>query len=277
MVYQVFIPKSTNSSWQDYWQKSNFKRELLLCQTDGLLPILKKYFRQGQKIIEAGCGLGKWVIYFDKKGFDIIGVDNNKYVLKKLKSLYPRLKIKFASVEKLPFKENTFDFYLSLGVIEHFRDGPYKALKEAYRVLKPEGIAIIEVPFDNLQRIILRRWRNLSTILKFPAKIALEHLGLRKKRPKIKMDFYEYHYSEKELENFLVKTGFKILERFYKDDLDPKKSIGLWLDFPQLRRKITEADFDLNSFGQKLKQWYDLLNLKWFYSACVVGVVKKPK
>ena len=41
------------------------------------------------------------------------------------------------------FKNEEFDVYLSFGVVEHFEQGPIKALKEARRVLKKGGDLII--------------------------------------------------------------------------------------------------------------------------------------
>ncbi len=51
------------------------------------------------------------------------------------------------NVESLPFKDNSFSGYISLGVIEHFEEGPIKALREAYRILCPGVIAHHLYPF----------------------------------------------------------------------------------------------------------------------------------
>ncbi|OGD63412.1 hypothetical protein A2160_02990 [Candidatus Beckwithbacteria bacterium RBG_13_42_9] len=276
MVEKIYIPQKRADQWNEYWQKSNFLRELSLCQTDGLLPIFKKYLSPKQKTLEAGCGLGKWVIYFTKNGYQIEGLDNNRFAVKKAQEYFPKVRIKFGDVCQLPYAENTLDVYLSFGVIEHFEEGPQKALEEAFRVLKPGGTAIIETPYDNPQRIILRYLNWVKKSLKYPLKILVENLGLRKKRELPKMEFYEYHYTKKELEAFIKKAGFIILEWFPKDDLDKHKSLGLWLDFPKLRRQLNLADFNLTKRGQKLKQFYNLLGLSWIYSACHGFVVQKP-
>ncbi|PIS09380.1 hypothetical protein COT75_01740 [Candidatus Beckwithbacteria bacterium CG10_big_fil_rev_8_21_14_0_10_34_10] len=276
MAYKVFVPVSKNNLWKSYWQKSNYKKELELCKSDGLLPIFEKYLQKKQRIVEAGCGLGKWVIYFTKKGFNITGVDNNKYAILKLKKLFPLIKINLADVKKLPFKNNSFDAYISLGVIEHFEKGPETVLKEAYRVLKDRGTAIIEVPYNNWQRIILQTLYQLKVVLKTPLRILFEGLGLKEKRKMTKMNFYEHHYSRRELIGFIRRAGFDIRECFYKDDSHPQKSIGLWLDFPQFR-KNSQADFVLTRPGQRLKLLYNVFKMRWFYSACICCVAEKPE
>jgi ubiquinone/menaquinone biosynthesis C-methylase UbiE len=50
-----------------------------------------------------------------------------------------------ASLLKLPFDDNTFDFVISSDVIEHTLN-PYDATKELIRVLKPGGKICITVP-----------------------------------------------------------------------------------------------------------------------------------
>ena len=49
----------------------------------------------------------------------------------------------------LKYPDAHFDAYISQGVIEHFEEGPQQALNEAWRVLKPDGLAFITVPYLN--------------------------------------------------------------------------------------------------------------------------------
>jgi SAM-dependent methyltransferase len=49
----------------------------------------------------------------------------------------------------IPFQENMFDFIFANHVLEHIPDYR-RALKELYRILKPEGIAILQTPYSRL-------------------------------------------------------------------------------------------------------------------------------
>ena len=51
-----------------------------------------------------------------------------------------------ADIHALPFEEDTFDGVYCLHVLEHVRDDR-EAIEAIYRVLKPQGQAIIMVPF----------------------------------------------------------------------------------------------------------------------------------
>lgn len=52
-----------------------------------------------------------------------------------------------ADICDLPFKNNTYDVILCNHVLEHIPDD-IKAMQELYRVLKPNGMAILQIPQD---------------------------------------------------------------------------------------------------------------------------------
>ena len=51
-------------------------------------------------------------------------------------------------VQKMPFDNSTFDVVICNHVLEHVEDD-HKALSEIYRVLKPGGYSIMQVPFNS--------------------------------------------------------------------------------------------------------------------------------
>ena len=87
-----------------------------------------------------------------------------------------------------------------MGVIEHFEDGPEKALLEAYRVLSKEGKMIISVPYQNYYRSIIRRLITMPLLKLFKPSF----------RNKNRI-FYQYYYSKKDLLGFITKSRFEIL------------------------------------------------------------------
>ena len=52
-----------------------------------------------------------------------------------------------ADICELPFKDESFDFIICNHVLEHIPDHT-KAMQELYRVLAPQGTAILQVPYD---------------------------------------------------------------------------------------------------------------------------------
>jgi len=98
----------------------------------------------GNKIIDVGAGTGDLVKMISKKNANkniFCCVEPNKGMLEtgkeKLKSL-TNVEWYLNSAEKLPFKENTFDFYTISYGIRNVTD-INQCLREAYRVLRPGG------------------------------------------------------------------------------------------------------------------------------------------
>ena len=85
------------------------------------------------------------------------------------------------NIFQLPFKENSFDVVWNQGVLEHFTE-PEKAIKEMYRVTKPNGIVAILVPYRysplHLYSILLKKF-NLKKFWPFEEQIfySKEHLA----------------------------------------------------------------------------------------------------
>lgn len=268
MAFKLFIEKYEGNNWADYWKRTSMDENLKNCETDGLLPILIKYLPKNGKILEAGCGLGKWVVFLKKHGYNISGIDSYPEVVRQAKRFDKNLPIKVDNVAALSLPDNSLDAYLSFGVVEHFEEGPQKPLREAFRVLKKGGIAAIETPYDNYLRQLIR----LIIKMKIPAKILVEGLKIRPKKVQPEKYFYEYHYTKEELINWVKKAGFRIIGSYPKDDLSPDRSIGLWLDFPKLR-KTSASEFYLNFWGKLIR--IILSPFPEFWSACTVVVAQK--
>lgn len=272
MSFKQYVP-DTSEDWDTYWSQTSIQKELDLIKSDGLGPIFKKYLKKNGINIEAGCGLGKWVIGLQQKGYNIIGLDTYVKGLQTLKKHDKKLLLQAADVAKLSLKDNSIDAYISLGVVEHFEQGPQKALSEAYRVTKKGGVALIEVPYDSPLRQITRTLYQLKVLIKSPLRILVETFGLRKPRPKIKKKFYEYRYTKAELESFVKKAGFKLIETLPKDDNNQNRSIMLWSDYTWMRHPDGTL-FKLNPTGSTIKKILNTIS-PFTYSGLIVAVCKK--
>ncbi|MBV7506922.1 class I SAM-dependent methyltransferase [Bacillus sp. sid0103] len=94
------------------------------------------------RILDAGCGTGQTAAYLYQHYFaKVVGLEINPIMIEKAKRRFQSLGLPIrliqGSVEKLPFKDNTFDFILSESVLA-FVDKPV-ALSEFFRVLKNGG------------------------------------------------------------------------------------------------------------------------------------------
>lgn len=99
----------------------------------------------GKKILDIACGWGEVLALAKEKGLEVFGIDISKHAIKLARERIGGGNLQVAQAEKLPFKDNTFDYIVCIGSLEHF-DSPEKALKEMSRVIKPNGRILIRVP-----------------------------------------------------------------------------------------------------------------------------------
>ncbi len=99
------------------------------------------------KILDVGCGTGRLVKFLSQKGFDAQGCDAQAEAVKVARINNDSIVIRKASATSLPYKAESFDLITSISTIEHLttRDAK-KFIKEAKRVLKPNGYIFIITP-----------------------------------------------------------------------------------------------------------------------------------
>jgi len=100
-------------------------------------------------ILDAGCG-GGFFTYEIAKICRCIGIDLNiserlSYAMRKL----PSVSYIKADVQKMPFKDRTFDKILLSSVLQMVEDDE-ALLKECHRILKDNGIVVLSVPIEFL-------------------------------------------------------------------------------------------------------------------------------
>lgn len=105
------------------------------------------------KLLDAGCGTGGTLDWIAKRhgDFELHGVDLSTLAVEHTKKR-GFTNVEVSSVETLPYPDNFFDGLVSLDVLYHEGLDEEKALAEFYRVLKPGGFLILNLPaFDALR------------------------------------------------------------------------------------------------------------------------------
>ena len=107
---------------------------------------------QEPTLLDIGCGRGEWLQKCSDKGFKPIGIEINNEMVKTCQKLGLNI-IKGDAIELLKdFPDNSFSLITAFHVIEHIEFGSiHNLLTECKRVLKKEGLLILETPsIDNL-------------------------------------------------------------------------------------------------------------------------------
>ena len=184
------------------------------------------------RILDGGCGLGEWTLYYGSKSFRVVGLDLSRETIEKLTKRFPNHNFITGDIRRTEFRACCFDAYFSWGTFEHFEEGLGPPLREARRILKPGGYLFISVPFQN-GRLLRRDRRELY--------LWDEHYD-RHKRYQSEMRFYQWRLTKSELQRELEVNGFNALQiqaihkshglyRTIKHDfhIDPDSRLGIVL------------------------------------------------
>lgn len=170
--------------WDEIWKNTASKEYWRQALTGSLGAdyerLFEKYLVKGNRLLEAGCGVGQVVLALRARGFDCHGLDYAKEVIDLLKGEFPDVPFAQGDIRALPQPNEYFDGYISLGVIEHFLDGQEGMLREAARVLKPGGYVFISVPALNSYRklrIRLGSYKDQAEAPFFESCISVEELN----------------------------------------------------------------------------------------------------
>lgn len=231
-----------SKKWSEVWKKEKQIDELLNIvdkETFRIKNILR-YIPKG-RILEAGCGDGKYVFALEKLGYEVYGIDFVEDVIMRNKIISEKFGIGAPSrfmvrdICKSEFPDNYFDGYLSMGVIEHFQD-PTIPLIDAFRVLRKGGIAFITVP----------------------NKLSPNHITRSLSEKMTKSDsIWQKEYTRWELQKFAKSVGFKTIKSFNCNVMDSIRC-GLLLEskrvggVPNLFYYIQDLLYQMIGMNEKL-------------------------
>lgn len=116
-------------------------------------------FVRGMKVLEVGCGPGLGLGYLSKEAKLIVGGDITEKSLMCAQNHYRgRIGLIYMDAHKLPFQNGAFDVVISVAAIIYLELPTF--LEECYRVLKRDGILVLNTPnkdIPNFQRSRLSR------------------------------------------------------------------------------------------------------------------------
>lgn len=146
-------------------------------------------FKKGERLLDVGCGNGLYLDFAKARGAEVYGNDVDEYQLRPIINKHGREKIRIGELKDNAWDSEFFDDATLWHQLEHDFD-PLTTIKEIYRILKPGGTVVVDVPnIDCLERSIFGRYWAMYAV---PS-----HLN---------------HFSPKSLTKLLEKNGFAVSE-----------------------------------------------------------------
>jgi tellurite methyltransferase len=111
--------------------------------------LLKGRLTSDMRLLDAGCGSGRNLIYFLRTGYDVCAVDESSRSIAQVRELAGQLapqlppdNFRVEAIETMTFDDANFDVVISSAVLHFARDEEHwqRMVNEMWRVLKPGGI-----------------------------------------------------------------------------------------------------------------------------------------
>jgi ubiquinone/menaquinone biosynthesis C-methylase UbiE len=150
---------------------------------------IKKYSSKEFTVLDAGCGNGIYANYAKRFNKNVYCADIKQKKIDEQPGDYVQ-----ASIGKLPFKDDSFDFIYCLSVLE-FVEHDEAAIKEFHRVLKPKGNLLLTVPTVISPFSLIRKWELLFGVYTLP-----------------EFNVKNYHYYSRKRIGLMTSDKFRLLE-----------------------------------------------------------------
>ncbi|MEJ2306104.1 MAG: methyltransferase domain-containing protein [candidate division WOR-3 bacterium] len=215
------VTKSWFKDWSDEYDNTLGKVD----RHDKLLDLVvdSSRIRDGQKVLDIGCGTGLLSLKFLEKADCIIyGIDNSsemfeifKEKIKKL-NLADKISLGLEDAENIDFRDEEFDIIASTVTLHHVKE-KYPVIKKIYKLLKPGGRLLIgDIDVDTTGDLEdPERLLRILNFLKDEFVLALKGGGLKAfsrmydNGKKHILNDGEYCVSFKQWKEFCEKAGFK--------------------------------------------------------------------
>ena len=191
MTLAYYSVAAREEFWTEHWGGHSVEELLAVARLSPLTPLNTRALPAHGRVLEAGCGLGQYVLLLREHGWQAMGADWSVEALAACRRVGPA-PLAAMELRALAVRDGAVAAYVSLGVVEHDPDGPDAILAEARRVLAPGGVIVVSVPYLNGVR------RLATPYLRRRGRRIAERGG----------SFYQYAFSRGELMHVLRRHGF---------------------------------------------------------------------
>jgi len=283
------IENQTGKLFGSLWGNLNddqYKESVALFTKRAVANKFNLAWLKNKKCLDAGCGSGRYSVAMAIHGArQIIALDISKTGINEAKrrtSKFRQITFRKASVLQLPFRNKSFDFVWSAGVIHHTQDFD-RALSELTRVLRKNGkLFLLVYGAGGL------RWKAVKAIRNIFSDLSQDFLDKSIRFAKMSANNRKHFMDDllvpiqklttfKEMQTKLHALGIKKIKRWTGDTFDHERNLETQLLDIKKIKKIASACCQIahsskdRILSQIIKEIVDLY-VKW-----TVRIMRSPK
>lgn len=191
---------SEKQHWDRFWSSSAGLDDVYANDGRIIEFLCGRFDLTGKRILEVGAGTGRDSDALAALGAEVWTLDYSEESLRLMSDhLGGNVRILCGDALSLPVADDTFDIVFHQGLLEHFRE-PRLLLAENWRVLKPGGYALVDVP----QRF------HYYTLLKHMLMFVDKWFA-----------GWETEFSVRELQALMAQEGFEIVDTYGRNLYPP--------------------------------------------------------
>ena len=114
--FREYNRNATKKRYDEFYKKKDFK-SFSISEEYFIKSLISRFnIKPGSKILDIGCGTGKYTHLFTQLGMDCLGVDISKVGVKRAKDRSPLSKFMVGDVTNMSFNDNSFDVLYCSGL-----------------------------------------------------------------------------------------------------------------------------------------------------------------
>lgn len=163
------------------------------------LERLNNFKSEKGRLLDIGCGLGIFLHMAKIEGWVPCGIDISPYAVQYAREKFDLEVYNKGELKEAEFPPNSFDVVTLWDSLEHLPD-PLGQLKEIHRILKDDGLIMLNIP-------------NEASLLRIMAKLLYEITKGKLTYPvrKLYHIYHIYYFDPRTVKNLLEKGGFEIV------------------------------------------------------------------
>ncbi len=176
----------------------------------GELIVLTERVKEGDNLLDLGCGNGRLLKALPDVNFTFLGVDANAFLIQQAQQDFPDSNFEIGEMPELKLEENSYDKVFLIASFHHLIDHQERILmlEKIYASLKPGGSLMM----TNWNVWQPRYWKYIFKW--FWKKLAWNDLFIPWKGQSNNWVWRYYHgFTQSELERLLQSVGFRQIEQ----------------------------------------------------------------